>query len=1074
LVSDTNRYSAFVSYRHMPRDRQWAIRIMAELEAYRTPKVLQREAFPDRIGHLFRDEDEIPASTDLSDQIKDALVRSDFLIVVCSPDTPASRWVCREIELFQELGKGERIIPLLIAGEPDKSFPPELRRRSVAVPRPDGSTDFAWEEIEPVAADVRPRNDEAKSKTERRALLRLAAALLGCRFDDLARRDEERRKAKLRRQFAAAAALMSVAGIGGLWWWDANLRVKAQDCASYGERWAVPFCVGELSAAQQNVRTMSFRFHIQGGRVLDMARVNGADVSVDDEQTGRYEDEPWTAGVAEWRFAYRSDTRFLQPLPASAALYDKTGKQLRQIGYEFSEDRRQAIARFDRNFGVAERQSAEGSAIGLASPKSGEIPKHSSIGQHRLIFDAKGFLLRRAFEPVGGGASVADTLGAYGRTYEYNSVGLPMMVLNLDALGEPLVEKTGIVEKRRFYDTLGNVTSIEWLDARGKLRTNEQWFAKVTLLRDANGNIEKETYLSETGAPTIRRDLGIASVSTKYDERGNPIEWTYFGVDGKRTLYQQSYALRAAVYDRRGDQVEQAYFSANGAPTLDQNGVARVVMRYDEHGNEVDTAFFGIDGKPTLNSSSYAGWTTHYDEHGNEVEVAYFGVDGKPAPSKNGYARKTKRYDKRGNLSEIAYFGADDKPTLKDGYARVNLSYDERGNKVEVAAFGVDGKPTVDQHGVARMMDRYDERGNIIEQTYFGVDGKPTLDRESGAARVTGRYDEHGNEVEAAYFGVDGKPTLHTNGNARVTWRYDERGNQVEQAYFGVDGKPTLDTDGLARVTWRYDDRGIKIEESYFGVDGKPTLDKESGVARITWRYDERGNPVEEASFGIDGKLTPVAGGAALLVMRYDERGNIIEAAFFGADDKPTLNEDSLARMTLRYDARGNIIEQAYFGVDGRPTLLSKSDFARMTRHYDERGNVVEMAAFDAEDHPVLIDDIGAKVLYSYEDSGRRISVVYLDEHGQVVPVEVEVTGILPDSTAMRIGLKPGDRLLSYDGELIHGMDQFIAVVGEARPGLKTLIYRRGDTTASVQVPPGRLGVDIANVRAAPPPAATP
>jgi hypothetical protein len=50
LVDDTNRYSAFVSYRHMPRDRQWAVRIMSELEAYRTPKALQREAFPDRIG----------------------------------------------------------------------------------------------------------------------------------------------------------------------------------------------------------------------------------------------------------------------------------------------------------------------------------------------------------------------------------------------------------------------------------------------------------------------------------------------------------------------------------------------------------------------------------------------------------------------------------------------------------------------------------------------------------------------------------------------------------------------------------------------------------------------------------------------------------------------------------------------------------------------------------------------------------------------------------------------------------------------------------------------------------------
>jgi hypothetical protein len=186
LSTEASRYSAFISYRHMPRDRQWALRIMAALETYRTPKALQAEAFPARIGHLFRDEDEIPASDDLSDQIKEALRRSDNLIVVCSPDTPGSRWVGREIELFQEMGKGDRIFPLLIAGEPDDSFPPVLRRRRIWRDLPDGRREESWEEIEPIAADVRPRKDESKGKTERRALMRLAAALLGCRFDDLA------------------------------------------------------------------------------------------------------------------------------------------------------------------------------------------------------------------------------------------------------------------------------------------------------------------------------------------------------------------------------------------------------------------------------------------------------------------------------------------------------------------------------------------------------------------------------------------------------------------------------------------------------------------------------------------------------------------------------------------------------------------------------------------------------------------------------------------------------------------------------------------------------------------------
>jgi MTH538 TIR-like domain (DUF1863) len=102
--------------RSSPRDRHWAMRIMRRLEEYRPPRTLQAEGFPDKIGALFRDEDEIPASADLSDQIKEALSHSDFLIVICTPDTPNSRWVRREIELFHELGKGDKILPVLVDG----------------------------------------------------------------------------------------------------------------------------------------------------------------------------------------------------------------------------------------------------------------------------------------------------------------------------------------------------------------------------------------------------------------------------------------------------------------------------------------------------------------------------------------------------------------------------------------------------------------------------------------------------------------------------------------------------------------------------------------------------------------------------------------------------------------------------------------------------------------------------------------------------------------------------------------------------------------------------------------------
>ena len=222
---------------------------------------------------------------------------------------------------------------------------------------------------------------------------------------------------------------------------------------------------------------------------------------------------------------------------------------------------------------------------------------------------------------------------------------------------------------------------------------------------------------------------------------------------------------------------------------------------------------------------------------------------------------------------------------------------------------------------------------------------------------------------------------------------------------------------------------------------GNPTLD-EIGFARVTYRYDERGNRVEQAGFGVDGK--------------------------------PTLNKrDGLARVTKRFDERGKQVEEAYFGVDGKP-ILHKDGYARWTARYDERGNRVERALFDADDHAVMVDGVGAKARYSYDDNDQLVSVVYLDENDQVIPVEVVVKEIEPGGTAARIGLMPGDRMLSYDGEPLRSTAQLVARTGKTDAGSKELTYRRGETTFSAQVPPGRLGVTFVNVRATSRQAATP
>ncbi len=228
-------YHAFISYRHAEPDREWAIWLHSAIERYRVPRRLVKERnLPRRVRPLFRDEEEAAASFDLSVTIKQALIRSRYLVVICSPATPASKWINEEIAFFQSLGRGDRILSLLIEGEPHESFPPQLRAERVRDEGPERPVGAGAGGLEPLAADVRLRRGESRRKQRRMAKLRILAALLGCGFDELRRRDRERRRRNLIILTPVLAVLLC--GLA----WLARIAVKAsRDSESRGERIAL-------------------------------------------------------------------------------------------------------------------------------------------------------------------------------------------------------------------------------------------------------------------------------------------------------------------------------------------------------------------------------------------------------------------------------------------------------------------------------------------------------------------------------------------------------------------------------------------------------------------------------------------------------------------------------------------------------------------------------------------------------------------------------------------------------------------------------------------------------------------
>lgn len=196
------KYDAFISYRHSELDMELAKKIHSGLENYHVPKAVQKRSGKKGIKRVFRDQEELPIGSDLDDNISRALSDSEYLIVICSPRTPESYWVCKEIDTFIEMHDRQHVLAVLVEGEPNESFPIQLLKDENGNP------------VEPLAADVRGATAKERNKKLKTELLRLAAPLLGCTYDDLRQRHRERRIRRITALVCSLSAILATLGIG--------------------------------------------------------------------------------------------------------------------------------------------------------------------------------------------------------------------------------------------------------------------------------------------------------------------------------------------------------------------------------------------------------------------------------------------------------------------------------------------------------------------------------------------------------------------------------------------------------------------------------------------------------------------------------------------------------------------------------------------------------------------------------------------------------------------------------------------------------------------------------------------
>lgn len=188
MAEETGQFKHRVFFVFSKADVPAAYAIQRELQAVRVPAELVGKdtpfgPVPAELESIYRYGDDLPAMEveALTEPAIAALTESAFLVVLCSPEAVKSDHVNEAIRRFKLMGRSDRIIPMIIAGEPrhadNECFPATLRYKLTA----EGSLSIEPEDpVAPVVIDARQDGQGREQATRK-----LAATLLGIDEADL-------------------------------------------------------------------------------------------------------------------------------------------------------------------------------------------------------------------------------------------------------------------------------------------------------------------------------------------------------------------------------------------------------------------------------------------------------------------------------------------------------------------------------------------------------------------------------------------------------------------------------------------------------------------------------------------------------------------------------------------------------------------------------------------------------------------------------------------------------------------------------------------------------------------------
>ena len=551
-MEQQKEYYAFISYKR--ENEKWAKWLQQKLESYKLPAIIRKERsdLPKYIRPIFRDGTDLSGGV-LIDQLRQELLCSKYLIVICSPNATQSEWVNKEAQTFIEEGRLEQIIPFIVAGTPhainttDECFPRALRD----IPT---EKELLGINVQEVGKNV--------------ALVRLVATMLKVRFDTLWQRH---RRNLIRRRIAYGCAATLFALLG-LFVWDYN-RAKYEYYADWVDCYGVPEGVVPLSVKQAAHRNRNYQFEY---RRIPFGEPNAYSWRLVKVKYVDSNFQPQDITDTEWKDRYAIQTiEYIKNTSIVRQVISCDKQENVLIRHRYSEI--DGVPATAVDFGDPQEQRGSGfvgsSTTSLTKSLMDAGQKKSNISRYVYERDDRGHIIRQTYHSTNNvdtkNSAVSDGDGIFGRRFLLDSLGRRIQMIYLGENGEPTANKHGEGGRKYKYDKFGNINQITYVDTAEKPIMNE---------------LHHAIYVGES------------------DQYGNIIEEKFFDVDTLPCMTKGGFAKRVARCDLTKNWIEITYYDTCGLPCVCSDGYAKMEMKSNKFGNEITVSYFDLDGKPCLNN----------------------------------------------------------------------------------------------------------------------------------------------------------------------------------------------------------------------------------------------------------------------------------------------------------------------------------------------------------------------------------------------------------------------------------------------------------------------------------------